>query len=412
MPPTPLLTAEPETMQAVGGLQVQTGLPLTPPGSSIVACGQSNDEQHETKLQKWWDHAIAKHMDLPDGYRDVHVLMVKWEDSIDQLNVRPEVDALASIFKDVFLFDVREVQLGPKKSQHQLDKEIASWVFDKDSVDGLLIVYYAGHGVYDEKTKALEICPDNLGTYQNVSWTRSEKPFIETVQADVFLIMDCCYASDMLRNVAEVGRTFEMLAASHIGQTTCQPGPNSFTNSLIKHLKELAGELTRPYFTTLDIHQRMQRERDEPPAFWRRLSGSDRHIRLRKLKPKHERPAEDETDRLQYSRFLHLGFALKSEEFDKSHIEILTRKLPKLFERAKIPVVDIRWLGCRKVSSSRLREVVEMYMVKSRGDLSAVSPTTGRKRAADEADLGPGGRTSHKRGRVSLVQDSSVDAEE
>lgn len=86
-------------MQAVGGLQVQTGLPLTPPGSSIVACGQSNDEQHETKLQKWWDHAIAKHMDLPDGYRDVHVLMVKWEDSIDQLNVRPEVGGLITILQ-------------------------------------------------------------------------------------------------------------------------------------------------------------------------------------------------------------------------------------------------------------------------------------------------------------------------
>ncbi|KAI8932733.1 hypothetical protein NX059_010224 [Plenodomus lindquistii] len=407
----PVLTTEPEQMPATAGLRLQTSLPLTPPSSNIVSCRPSTDDQHETRLQKRWDQSIALHMDLPDGYRDVHVLMVKWEDSIDQLNVRPEVDALANVFRDIFLFDVKEVQLGPKKSQHQLDMEITSWIYANDSVGSLLIVYYAGHGVYDEKAKALEICPDNLGTYQSVSWTRSEKPFIETVESDVFLIMDCCYASDMLRNVAEVGRTFEMLTASHIGQTTCQPGPNSFTTCLIKHLKELANESERSHFTTLDIHQRMQRERDEPPALWRRLSGSDRHIRFRKLKPEHERPIKDEINRLQYSQFLHLGFALKNDAFDETHIERLTKKLPKLFQKAKIPLVDIRWLGCRKVSSSRFRELVEMALVKSRGDQSAVSPRTGRKRSADEADLVEAG-PDHKRGSVNLAQSSGEDVEE
>jgi hypothetical protein len=51
----------------------------------------TRDDQHEAKLQQCWDKSIAKHMDLPDGYRNVHVLVIKWEDAIDQLEVREEV---------------------------------------------------------------------------------------------------------------------------------------------------------------------------------------------------------------------------------------------------------------------------------------------------------------------------------
>jgi hypothetical protein len=49
------------------------------------------DDQHEAKLQQCWDKSIAKHLDLPDGYRNVQVLVIKWQDAIDQLDVRQEV---------------------------------------------------------------------------------------------------------------------------------------------------------------------------------------------------------------------------------------------------------------------------------------------------------------------------------
>ena len=51
----------------------------------------ARDDQHEAKLQQCWDKSIAKHLDLPDGYRNVHVLVIKWQDAIDQLQVREEV---------------------------------------------------------------------------------------------------------------------------------------------------------------------------------------------------------------------------------------------------------------------------------------------------------------------------------
>lgn len=199
--------------------------------------------------------------------------------------------------------------------------------------------------------------------------------------------MDCCYASDLLRNVPEIGRTFEMLAASHIGLTTTQPGKDSFTRCLIKHLKELAVESSSSFFTTRDIVERMQKERgSQAPALWRRIGGTSRHIRLSKLKPLQERPKRNK-EILSHERFLNLGFHLKNEYFSETHIEGLTKKLPLLFEEEGVPLLDIKWLGCRRVGTPTFREVVEI-VVKNRSNLAVPSPsTTQNKRRADEAGL-------------------------
>jgi hypothetical protein len=163
--------------------------------------------------------------------------------------------------------------------------------------------------------------------------------------------MDCCYASDLLRNVPEHGRTFEMIAASDIGGTTPEPGENSFTRCLIKHLKVLAVESPGDYGSYFDTHElveRMAKERlDSPPRLWRRVPGSIRHIELRKLKPLHER-ASQKTSIPSHARFLHLGFALKYETIIETQIRQLTKDLPLLFTSRGLPLVNIKWLGCRK----------------------------------------------------------------
>lgn len=40
-------------------------------------------------MQTWWDESIEKYM-IPDGYRKVTVLLLKWKDELDELNVRQE----------------------------------------------------------------------------------------------------------------------------------------------------------------------------------------------------------------------------------------------------------------------------------------------------------------------------------
>jgi hypothetical protein len=232
-----------------------------------------------------------------------------------------------------------------------------------------------------------------------------EKSLREVVEADVLGIMDCCYASDINRNVVELSRTYEMLAASHKGGLTPQPGENSFTHRLIRHLKELVVNSAPGYFTTQHLVERMQGELingiSYPPALWghREYVWTSRHIRLSKLKPQHERPRRKEAIN-SHARVLHLGFALEHEIFNETHIERLTKALPGVLKEAGAPVVDIKWLGCRKVGRLTFKQLAE-YVIENRESLSAISP---RKRTADECfdeeamdDVGLGIHRSRKK---------------
>ena len=52
-----------------------------------------------------------------------------------------------------------ELQLREKNPQVQLEAEILRWVYEHDDPNNLLVVYYAGHGVYDKAVKVLEFSP-------------------------------------------------------------------------------------------------------------------------------------------------------------------------------------------------------------------------------------------------------------
>ncbi|KAJ4292410.1 hypothetical protein N0V90_009072 [Kalmusia sp. IMI 367209] len=226
------------------------------------------------------------------------------------------------------------------------------------------------------------------------------------VEADVFGIMDCCYASDLLRNVPEYGRTFEMLAASPMGTTTPQPGENSFTRSLIKYLRIFAEESTNSFFTTRDILERMQKERgNQAPALWHRIPGISGHIRLNKLRPLHERPKHN-SGFYTHERYLHLGFALKKDAFHELHIEQLTKELPQLFHRIGAPLAHIKWLGCRKVGTPDLRELVG-YIIENKDKLPPTISPLKRKRSAPQRS--PEGTTVEVSGslRMHKVQKAS-----
>lgn len=70
-----------------------------------------------------------------------------------------QVNDLTQVFRDVFSFDVKEVNLGHVNTQLQLEGEINTWAWENDDPDNLLIVYYAGHGIFDHRKKVLELTP-------------------------------------------------------------------------------------------------------------------------------------------------------------------------------------------------------------------------------------------------------------
>jgi hypothetical protein len=76
-----------------GSLRVNTALPPSPASLNLsdLDAPRGDGSEEQSILQECWDKSIAKHMNLPAGYQNVHVLMIKWADQIDQLKVRQEV---------------------------------------------------------------------------------------------------------------------------------------------------------------------------------------------------------------------------------------------------------------------------------------------------------------------------------
>jgi hypothetical protein len=55
-------------------------------------CTQDVEEQERAEeMQTWWNNEMKKHMNQPDGYAKVAVLLIKWDDELDELKTRKEV---------------------------------------------------------------------------------------------------------------------------------------------------------------------------------------------------------------------------------------------------------------------------------------------------------------------------------
>jgi hypothetical protein len=55
---------------------------------------EEGTQERAAEMQMWWDSAIIEAMGLPDGYQHVAVLLIRWEDRLDDLNTREEVRRL------------------------------------------------------------------------------------------------------------------------------------------------------------------------------------------------------------------------------------------------------------------------------------------------------------------------------
>lgn len=48
-------------------------------------------QRKAAEMQMWWEESIAKNMGLSDGYQKVAVLLIKWDDGLDELKTKNEV---------------------------------------------------------------------------------------------------------------------------------------------------------------------------------------------------------------------------------------------------------------------------------------------------------------------------------
>jgi hypothetical protein len=52
---------------------------------------EAKDRMHAEEMQTWWNSAMREHMNQPDGYKKVAVLLIRWADKLDELETKDEV---------------------------------------------------------------------------------------------------------------------------------------------------------------------------------------------------------------------------------------------------------------------------------------------------------------------------------
>lgn len=112
----------------------------------------------------------------------------------------------------------------------------------------------------------------------SVAWHTAERN-IESTDADVFLIFDCCYGGALQTRSATSGR-FETLTASGPDETTPGPGPTSFTSALIwalRELKDLGGFDSEQLKNKLSESPSFRKNHQQPKLF-HHLRPNDDHV--------------------------------------------------------------------------------------------------------------------------------------
>jgi hypothetical protein len=115
-------------------------------------------EDENSKMQIRWNKVMCEEMKIPQGYQNIAVLIVKWAEEIDQLKCAKEVDEVKQIFTESFNYPTKVIELNNTTSpQLQLELEVMSFVSMHNGQHNLFIIYYSGHGSYDEKTEELRL---------------------------------------------------------------------------------------------------------------------------------------------------------------------------------------------------------------------------------------------------------------
>jgi hypothetical protein len=194
------------------------------------------------------------------------------------------------------------------------------------------------------------------------NWNKAEEVLRdEEVDGDVLTILDTCFASNHTKSGREDVRTFELLSACAIDETTAAPGPQSFTRALIDAMKELLKENNGAAFSTFQLNQRIclnPARRDTPSHLWNRLHHHERHIPLAPLKPEPDALTRRPSLRRPPRGYLTLRFALRDDSLNREQIEYLTRKLSTAFRNPKLSLVGLRridWLGLKPARSFQFK---------------------------------------------------------
>ena len=228
----------------------------------------------------------------------------------------------------------------------------------------------------------------------NATWNTAEKALMDDVQGDVFVIFDCCYASDIQRSLSFGNKAYELLAASNRKSTTPGPGPLSFTCDLIKSLRELLQERKGNPFTTMDLLHKITPKRPfglEPALHNRRFSIDialqSRHILIAPHKTQVQPRPEEFFNFYPEASNLTLTFELGHRSLEDSQLKHLAEKLPPMFKQANIPLRRVHWRALEVRNSLRSTAIAITGISTMRRHLDRVRKNKTRRRAASPSRI-------------------------
>ncbi|KAH8786886.1 hypothetical protein BGZ57DRAFT_145714 [Hyaloscypha finlandica] len=261
--------------------------------------GFSNVEEVVKQLRK----AGPRLLDRSPAYTQVLAFVIHWED-IDVAAVTESANLMKQTFQGNYGFEVKEILLKRTVRLSTPDLQLLLAIsnhlneFLKEEGEGLVIIYYTGHGIL--KNKKTENGDDlhcfwaarNAGRdVPELDWTTVRRNLQDILACDVLFIFDCCHAEAMIDLRFRWKRRCEMLAAAGITEEA-GAGDTSFSRAVVMELKErtnrvgfLASEIrtslsnpkkmTRLGLKATPHHDRMSNPRFDSMRLGRLRSGAD-----------------------------------------------------------------------------------------------------------------------------------------
>ncbi|KAF2995095.1 Phosphatidylinositol-4-phosphate 5-kinase [Curvularia kusanoi] len=373
------------------GLQIQTETDQSPVTmrNGIERSIFEQPVKNEADSQTVFENAVKQKLNIPNGYEKVAVLVVRWDDELEDPRLKEghdeEVKRLKQVLGERFHFDVSsEVRLNTtKKPQIILNKAIMDHIDSFDGANNLLIIYYTGHGSLlrvGDADQQLQLAATN-NSHRNSKgphpataiWCQAERPLMEVAEADVLSLLDCCYAGSAHKGVGGERRTYELLAACHKGQKTRGPGPNSFTTRLLNALEQLLVDPKEPPIIMTRLQNNINTRDPQgltPVMLLDRLDNHvGRHLQLAPVQERTKEKNEQFQQRPNEKSVVKLRFSLEVEELSQNQIEDWAHELSKLCQSpAKIPIRRIDWMKVenRKGMTQRWKDALDFAQKQSK----------------------------------------------
>ena len=181
-------------------------------------------------------------------YSNVDVLLLQWED--DNLMVDGEIKELEEVFARRCNFATHRWSIPSTDPEGKLINRILEFKWGKTDND-LLILYYGGHAGGDSQ-RCIWAATDQEGSAE-LNWHNVQHTLLGS-EADVLLILDCCFSTLAARNCGTGANWF--FGASAKESVTVGVSRASFTSSLTREIDRWAHQYwtKNMRFTIQSIH--------------------------------------------------------------------------------------------------------------------------------------------------------------